>query len=141
MRRKSLIVGALVAALSIGATGAVLAGFAGPGPWITGNDTGGIIPYSPDLEGSYAQIAQDYCARWHRLSNVTSVHRVYGDYISFVCIDKPGHDFQLQSAVARSRANRRSDRLDELSSAAHRGRIGAQDARAKRNPHHVRQFE
>ena len=89
MRRKSLIVGALVAALSIGATGAVLASFTGPGPWITGNDTGGIIHYSPELEGVYAQMAQDYCARWQRLSKVTSVHRVYGDYISFVCIDKP----------------------------------------------------
>jgi hypothetical protein len=88
MGRKSLIVAALVAALSIGATGAVLASFTGPGPWITGNDTGGIIHYSPDLEGVYQQMAQDYCARWQRLSKVTSVHRVYGDYISFVCIDK-----------------------------------------------------
>jgi hypothetical protein len=94
MGRKSLIVGALAtfalaAVLSIGATGAVKASFTGPGPWITGNDTGGIIPYSPDLEGVYQQVAQDYCARWHRLSHVTSVHRAYGDYISFVCIDKP----------------------------------------------------
>jgi hypothetical protein len=89
MRRNSLIVAALITLMSIGATGAALATFAGPGPWITGNDTGGIIPYSPDLEGAYQQIAQDYCARWHRLSKVTSVHRVYGDYISFVCIDKP----------------------------------------------------
>jgi hypothetical protein len=24
-----------------------------------------------------------------RVAHVTSVHRVYGDYISFVCIDKP----------------------------------------------------
>jgi hypothetical protein len=35
-------------------------------------------------------MAQNYCARWNRLSHVTTVHRVYGDYISFVCIDKPG---------------------------------------------------
>jgi hypothetical protein len=63
--------------------------FAGPGPWITGNDTGGIIPYSPAVDATYKQMAEDYCARWHRLSHVTSVHRVYGDYISFVCIDKP----------------------------------------------------
>ncbi|HWS07773.1 MAG TPA: hypothetical protein VN362_08060 [Xanthobacteraceae bacterium] len=89
MGRKSLIVGALAALLGIGSTGAVLASFTGPGPWITGNDTGGIIPYSPDLEGVYQQMAQDYCARWRRLSHITSVHRVYGDYISFVCIDKP----------------------------------------------------
>ncbi len=89
MRRKSWNIGAVAVALSIGATGSVLASFAGPGPWITGNDTGGIIPYSPALEGVYEQIAQDYCARWRRLSHITSVHRIYGDYVSFVCIDKP----------------------------------------------------
>jgi hypothetical protein len=68
----------------------VLIACAGPGPWITGNDTGGIIPYSPAIEGSYRQIAADYCARWGRLSHITSVHRIYGDYIGFVCFDRPG---------------------------------------------------
>jgi hypothetical protein len=63
--------------------------FAGPGLGITGNDTGGIFPYTPDVEQAYEQIASDYCARWGRLSHVTSVHRKYGDYVSFVCIDKP----------------------------------------------------
>jgi hypothetical protein len=63
--------------------------FGGPGPWITGNDTGGIFPYSPDIEHVYRQIAADYCAGWGRLSHVTSVHRRYGDYVGFVCIDKP----------------------------------------------------
>lgn len=79
----------LIAALIFGAAGAAMAAFAGPGPGITGNDTGGIIPYSPALEGIYRQIAADYCAGWGRLSHVTSVHRQYGEYISFVCIDKP----------------------------------------------------
>lgn len=65
------------------------AGFLGPGPSITGNDTGGIIPYSPALEGVYRQMAADYCAGWRRLSHITSVHRRYGEYIGFVCIDKP----------------------------------------------------
>jgi hypothetical protein len=95
MRRTSLAIVALAASISVGATGVALATWAGPAspagprPGITGNDTGGIFPYSPDLEGVYGQIAQDYCARWHRLSKVTSVHRMYGDYVSFVCIDKP----------------------------------------------------
>jgi hypothetical protein len=57
MRRNSLIVGVLSALLSIGSGGAALAAFAGPDPWITGNDTGGIIPYSPNLEGVYPQMA------------------------------------------------------------------------------------
>ena len=89
MSWKSLIVAALCAVLTFAAGDVVLAGIAGPGPGITGNDTGGIIPYSPSLEGAYPGMAQGYCARWGRLAHVTSVHRKYGDYISFVCIDKP----------------------------------------------------
>jgi hypothetical protein len=34
-------------------------------------------------------MAAEWCGRWGRLSHITSVHRIYGDYISFVCIDKP----------------------------------------------------
>ena len=65
--------------------------FLGPGPGLTGNDTGGIIVYRPDLErGAYREMAAEWCARWHRLSHVTSEHRIYGDYISFVCMDRPG---------------------------------------------------
>jgi hypothetical protein len=88
MSRKLLIALGIVlasgtAVFAIGGT------FTGPGPWITGNDTGGIFPYSPAIEATYKQMAEDWCARWHRLSHVTSMHRAYGDYVSFVCIDKP----------------------------------------------------
>jgi hypothetical protein len=89
MRSKVPLSVALVATLSFAAAGTALAQFAGPGPGITGNDTGGIIPYSPAIEHVYRQLAADYCASWGRLSHVTSVHRRYGDYVSFVCIDKP----------------------------------------------------
>jgi len=89
MRRNPLIWVALTIVLTLCAGGAALANLVGPGPGITGNDTGGIIPYSPNLEGVYEGMAASYCARWARLSHVTSVHRKYGDYISFVCIDKP----------------------------------------------------
>jgi len=86
-RKLAIAIGVIMAA----GAGALANGamFVGPGPWITGNDTGGIFPYSPAIETTYKQIAENYCARWHRLSHVTSVHRVYGDYVSFVCIDKP----------------------------------------------------
>ena len=87
---RNLIVAALVALLSAAAPGAVLASFTGPGPWITGNDTGGIFPYSPDVEPIYHQIAGDYCARWGRYAKVTSIHRFYGEYVGFVCYDRPG---------------------------------------------------
>ena len=62
----------------------------GPGRGLTGNDTGGIIQYSPELErAAYRQMAAEWCARWNRLSHITSMHRRYGDYVSFVCIDRP----------------------------------------------------
>jgi hypothetical protein len=86
---RSLLMALLVAFALANGGAPAHASFTGPGPGITGNDTGGIIPYSPDLEGAYRQIAADYCASWGRLSHVTSVHRRYGEYISFVCIDKP----------------------------------------------------
>lgn len=89
MRWNRAILVTLTVAFALGAGSAAMAGLAGPGPWITGNDTGGIIPYSPAVEGVYREMAADYCASWGRLSHITSVHRRYGDYIGFVCIDKP----------------------------------------------------
>ena len=91
MRRKLIFVMALALLLPC-AGGAALAGavFFGPGWGLTGNDTGGIIQYSPDLDrAAYHAMAADWCARWDRLSHITSMHRRYGDYISFVCIDRP----------------------------------------------------
>jgi hypothetical protein len=93
MAGKILIALSLVLAASTGIASDALAngaGFAGPGTGITGNDTGGIFPYTPDVAADYQQIAGDYCARWGRLSKVTSIHRTYGDYVSFVCYDRPG---------------------------------------------------
>ena len=84
-----LLLRAVGVALAVSASGAALAGVTGPGPGIAGNDTGGIIPYSPAVEPIYRDLAAAHCGRWHRLSHVTSVHRLYGDYISFVCIDRP----------------------------------------------------
>ena len=88
-RRLSLMLALVLSAPWLSSAALAGAVFVGPGPGLTGNDTGGIIPYSPVIEGIYPQMAADYCARWGRLSHVTSVHRRYGDYISFVCIDKP----------------------------------------------------
>jgi hypothetical protein len=88
MRWNRAILPALIGVLTLTVSTA-MAEISGPWPSIVGNDTGGIFPYTPSLEGIYPQIARDYCATWGRLSQVTSVHRHYGDYISFVCIDKP----------------------------------------------------
>jgi len=89
MTRNLVMALGMVLALGGGAW-ALGAEFAGPGPGITGNDTGGIFPYSPAVEADYRQIAEGHCARWGRLAKVTSIHRTYGDYVSFVCYDRPG---------------------------------------------------
>jgi hypothetical protein len=59
---------------------------ADPGPGLTGNDTGGIIQWTPVTAHYYREIAADHCARWHRIARITSVHPWYGDYVGFVCL-------------------------------------------------------
>jgi hypothetical protein len=65
----------------------VLVSAAQAGPYgIRGNDTGGIIPYSPHLKrGAYLDIAAIHCARYNKLARITSIHRRYGDYVAFAC--------------------------------------------------------
>lgn len=55
-------------------------------PGLTGNDTGGIIQWTPDTNLVYRNIAAAHCARWSRFASITSVHRGYGEYIGFQCI-------------------------------------------------------
>ena len=57
------------------------------------NDTGGIIPWSPENERNAFAIAEEQC-RWHNKFPVaTSIHRVYGDYIAYRCVwDKPRYN-------------------------------------------------
>jgi hypothetical protein len=53
---------------------------------INGNDTGGIIPWSPDLRAfGYREAAQKHCDGYHRIARITSVHARYGDYVGFAC--------------------------------------------------------
>jgi hypothetical protein len=59
---------------------------AGPGPGLTGNDTGGIIQWTPDIDYIYKEIAVAHCARWNRYAGISGVHRIYGDYIGFRCV-------------------------------------------------------
>ncbi len=72
-----------IGALSLAAAHA---GTAGPGPGVTGNDTGGIIQWTPEVDQSYKDIAVAHCARFNRFAGISSVHRVYGDYIGFRCV-------------------------------------------------------
>src|SRR5262249_56123433 len=45
------------------------------------NDTGGIIPWTPETATTYRVMAAEQCARWNKLAVITRVHRVYGDYV------------------------------------------------------------
>lgn len=61
-------------------------GIAGPGPGLTANDTGGIIQWTPEADRAYKDIAAAHCARFGRYAGISSIHRVYGDYVGFRCI-------------------------------------------------------
>lgn len=72
----------------------------GVGPGITGNDSGGIIPYplaasqhgTSDLVVAKA-MASEFCARYNKQALITSIHREYGDYVGFDCrwsLSRPG---------------------------------------------------
>jgi hypothetical protein len=50
-----------------------------------GNDTGGIIPWSPENELQAFDIAQNNCGRFNKFAALRSIRRVYGDYIVYDC--------------------------------------------------------
>jgi len=62
-----------------------LAACAGPGPGLTGNDTGGIIVWTPENQLVAREWAGDHCARYGKYARITSIHAQYGDYIGFAC--------------------------------------------------------
>jgi hypothetical protein len=59
----------------------------GPGSGVTGNDTGGMIQWTPWTATVYHNLAAEHCARWNRIAQITSVHAQYGDYIGFRCAE------------------------------------------------------
>jgi hypothetical protein len=59
---------------------------------LQGNDTGGIIPWSADIEPSAADRAGNHCATYNKIAVITSVHRTYGDYIGFICVFPRDYD-------------------------------------------------
>jgi hypothetical protein len=82
----------LTALLTLAAS---LAACTGPGPGITGNDTGGIIPYplvasqgdgSRNADRTVAgAMAADHCARYNKRAINVTLRRQYGDYAAFDC--------------------------------------------------------
>ncbi len=83
MKSKALIL--LVAALT--------AACAGPGYGLTGNDVGGIIPWSPANQEIAMDMAEAHCARYGKHARITSVYAQYGNYIGFACVfPRPGFE-------------------------------------------------
>jgi hypothetical protein len=71
---------------------------------IKGNDTGGIIPWSPAAEARSRDLAVAHCERYGKYPRITGVHREYGDYISFSCLWDPR---QAQYALPAVRSGSR----------------------------------
>jgi hypothetical protein len=65
--------------------GCGLLGCAGPGGGVTGNDTGGIIPYASADPAGASVLASEHCARYDKLPRATGVDPQYGGYYSFAC--------------------------------------------------------
>jgi hypothetical protein len=68
-----------------------------------GNDTGGIIPWSPENEKNAFEIAENNCRFWNKFPVATSIHRVPGDYIGYACVWDPPR------VVTHHRRNQRVD--------------------------------
>lgn len=64
------------------------AGLLGP-MGIAANDTGGIIPWTPDSQRAAFAIASEQCAHYNKYARITSVHAAPGDYIGFRCVWSP----------------------------------------------------
>jgi hypothetical protein len=89
MTLKSLIVTVALAFAALSLTAPAGAGWFDR---LQGNDTGGIIPWSPETDQTYGQIAAAHCATYNKIALVTSVHAQSGDYIGFICAFPPGYD-------------------------------------------------
>jgi hypothetical protein len=65
--------------------GSALSGSACSVPPFKGNDTGGIIAWSPETHELRRQLAAQHCAHYGKTYQITSVTPRYGDYIGFRC--------------------------------------------------------
>ncbi len=56
---------------------------------VKSNDTGGIIPWTPENEAMAQSIASERCASFDKYARITSVNARPGDYIGFRCVWSP----------------------------------------------------
>jgi hypothetical protein len=56
---------------------------------VQSNDTGGIIPWTPENQAMAFAIASERCASFDKYARITSVRARPGDYIGFSCVWSP----------------------------------------------------
>ena len=72
-------------------------------PYTIGNDTGGMIVWSPENEMLAWAAAQGHCASWGKQARITSVYRQYGHYIGFSCAFPRGYILREREFAIRTR--------------------------------------
>jgi len=93
-RRLALAAAGLMLACSAASANPFNALYAVPNPFIgvygpRGNDTGGIIPWSPENERNAYAIAEANCGWYNKYPVPSTIHRVHGDYIAYRCVWDP----------------------------------------------------
>lgn len=66
-----------------------------------GNDTGGMISWSPESEAMALPAAQAHCAAYGKNARITSVYRQYGHYIGFACAFPRGYVIMERTRAIR----------------------------------------
>jgi hypothetical protein len=57
----------------------------GTGPGLTGNSTGGIIPWSPENQANARGYAEEHCGAYGKVPELGRIYARPGEYISFTC--------------------------------------------------------
>jgi hypothetical protein len=60
-------------------------GACGVGPGITGNSTGGIIPWSPANQAYARDYAAEHCGYYGKVAELKPIYARDGEYITFRC--------------------------------------------------------
>jgi hypothetical protein len=55
------------------------------GPGLTGNSTGGIIPWTPENQASAREQAAEHCGAYGKVPELGRIYARPGEYISFTC--------------------------------------------------------
>lgn len=71
--------------------------------YVVGNDTGGIISWSPESELAATFTAGGHCAGYGKFARITSVYRQYGHYIGFACAFPRGYIIRERQFAIRTR--------------------------------------